>query len=292
MRTAIVTASYRGDLERCRLLCESIDRHVSGHTRHLILVEERDRALFAPLAGPKREIVGERALLPAWLRPVPDPTRLGRRRLWLSPFGPPLRGWHVQQLRRIAAARRMPEEVMLSCDSDVVFVKPFDAARLQRDGAVRFHRQPRGFDDIIPGFRADHRRWSARAADLLGIAAPREVATGYIATCIAWRTDTIRALAERIETVTGRPALAALAADRALSECTIYGRFVDEVENRPTRHFAEPESLCRVYWDGAAMGEGDLAAFVAALGPEEVAIGIQSFTGTDPDLIRRAARLR
>ena len=34
---ALVTSSYRGDLERCRLLCDSVDRFVTGHAMHYIL---------------------------------------------------------------------------------------------------------------------------------------------------------------------------------------------------------------------------------------------------------------
>src|SRR5690242_7580212 len=43
---AIVTASYGPDFERCRLLCETIDRFVTGMSQHYILVEERDVAQF------------------------------------------------------------------------------------------------------------------------------------------------------------------------------------------------------------------------------------------------------
>ena len=46
---AIVTASYAPDFERCRLLCETIDRFVTGAPRHYILVEQRDVALFRQL---------------------------------------------------------------------------------------------------------------------------------------------------------------------------------------------------------------------------------------------------
>ncbi|MFD2236827.1 DUF6492 family protein [Aureimonas populi] len=283
--TAIVTASYRGDLERCRLLCDSIDRHVSGHARHYLLVEGADAALFRPFEGPRRTVVSERDLLPFWLRAVPDPLN-PRRRLWLSPFGPPLRGWHVQQLRRIAFARLMDEAAMISCDSDVVFVRPFDMAGLWREGALRFYRVPDGFALLVPEAEEEHTRWSRKAAALLGIAAGRSNTADHINTVIGWRADTAREMAARIEAVTGRPALRALAATRSLSECTIYGRFVDEVEERPERHWPSAEALCRVYWAGAAMDEGTLSAFLGDMAPHEVALGIQSFTGTNTALIR------
>ena len=289
--TAIVTSSYRGDFERCRLLCESIDARVTGHTRHLILVEAADLPLFRQLAGPKREVISERDLLPFWLRPFPDPLSLGRRRVWLSLKGPPLRGWHVQQLRRLAIAAAMPETVMVSCDSDVVFVRPFDVAGFQQDGAVEFYRIPHAMETVLPELVDHHRAWSRRAGALLGIAAPEITDPGYIATVIAWRTDTVREMMARIAAVTGRPALTSLAASRFLSECTVYGRFVDEVEQKPERHFASERRLCRTYWSGDAMSGAELRSFAEGMGPEQVAVGIQSFTGTDPALIRQAAGL-
>ncbi|MFZ1680090.1 MAG: DUF6492 family protein, partial [Rhizobiaceae bacterium] len=73
MSTAIVTASYAPDLQRCRLLCDSIDRHVTGFERHYILVAAHDMKAFAALASPRRVIVDERDLLPGWLRPLLDP---------------------------------------------------------------------------------------------------------------------------------------------------------------------------------------------------------------------------
>ena len=71
---ALVTASYAPDFERCRLLCETIDRHVTGFGRHYILVESRDVALFRQLENARRIVVDERDLLPSWLRPFDDPT--------------------------------------------------------------------------------------------------------------------------------------------------------------------------------------------------------------------------
>lgn len=291
MRLSIVTSTYRGDLERCRLLCESIDRHVTGMERHYLLVEDADAALFAPFASERRIIVPESAILPRWLRPFADPLDR-RRRLWVHPFGLPLRGWHVQQLRRMAVASILDEDVMVSCDSDVVFVKPFDLSRFVSGQAVRFYRRPAARHDVAERFQHEHETWSRRAGTLLGIDAPATTATGYITTLVAWRLDTLRAMNARIAAVSGRSALRALVRNRALSECTIYGRFVDEVENRPDRHAAAESSLCRVYWTGEAMTLAELQRFVEGLSAEEAAICVQSFTATDPALIRSVAGLR
>ncbi len=287
---ALVTSSYRGDFERCRLLCDSVDRFVTGQAVHYILVEAADLPLFRSLEGPGRRVLCERELLPRWLWPIPDPLD-GKRRLWLSPFGLPLRGWHVQQLRRIAMGAGMAEDVLVSLDSDVVFVRPFDAGHFVSGEAVRFYRRADGMGHVEPARRAEHERWSRRAAALLGLALDPIPEPTYITTLIAWRRDTVRAMLERIGEVTGRSAMRALVASRALSECTIYGRFVDEVENRPDRHLPTGERLCAVYWDGPPLDEAGLRAFLDALSPEQVALGLQSFTGTDPGLIRRIVGL-
>ena len=111
---AIATPSYVGDLHRCALLCASIDRFVSGHSMHYLLIEDRDAELFAHLAGPRRKIIVESELLPRWLRSWRDPLSLGRRRIWTGPGAlargiPPLRGWHAQQLRKMALPLHVPK---------------------------------------------------------------------------------------------------------------------------------------------------------------------------------------
>lgn len=287
MRVALVTSSYRGDFDRCRLLCDSIDRFVSGHAVHLILVAQRDLALFRALEGPMRRIVCESEILPTWLRPVPVVLGRPRRSLWVTPFGPPLRGWHVQQLRRIAMAAALDEDVLVSLDSDVLFVRPFRVDSMIHGERVSFYRRPDAMRSVVTdALRREHAAWSRRAGHLLGIASPRETQTGYIATLIAWRADTVRDMLDRIGAATGRAPMRALVSSSALSECTIYGRFVDECERRPDRHEPTDRMLCAVYWVGPPLDERGVRAFLDGLEPDQVAIGLQSFTGTQPDLIR------
>src|SRR6185369_14846450 len=180
---AIVTASYAPDFERCRLLCETVDRFVSGMSRHYILVEDRDIRLFRALEGPRRTVVSERDLLPGWLRPYGDPLSLLRRRIWLSLRTHPLRGWHVQQLRRIAIAAHVGEPVLVYCDSDVAFLKPFDCGAFSRDGKIRLFRRDGA---IAPDAETQQKTWSINAGSALGIAAPGWSPHDYIATLIAW----------------------------------------------------------------------------------------------------------
>ena len=280
---AVVTPSYVHDFERCRLLCETLDRHVTGFTHHYVLVEHRDMALFRQLQGPRRTIVDERELLPGWLHPLSDPTSLFRRRIWPSLKTKPLRGWHVQQLRRIAIAGHVSQDVLVFCDSDVVFVKPFDCGAFRRDGKVRLFRR----NDTMAGeVRYDHRLWSRNAGLALGIASPEVSPHDYITTLISWRRDSVLSMCRRIEEEQGCSWVEALGSTRKFSECMVYGRYVDEVLEG-AGHFHGSEEFCHVHWFGEALSDAEFCAFVADMAPGQVAVGVQSFLGVDPDRIRR-----
>lgn len=276
--TAIVTASYAPDFERCRLLCKSIDDHVAGFTCHYILVEAADVALFKSLEGPKRRVIDERAILPSWLKAYRDPFSFGRRRIWLSLKTPPLRGWHTQQLRRLGIAKLHTENAFFYCDSDVVFVRDFDVASLWQNSTLRLFRR----DNALAQFSADADQsvWSANAAHLLGIT-PRHVPMhDYIGTLIAWRRDTLLALCDHIENLSGKDWVSAVSARRRFSECMIYGQFADNVQIQ-AGHFIDQQELCHMFWLAPLPPKSDLLKSIRAMPPHQVAIGVQSFLGAD-----------
>lgn len=280
---AIVTASYARDFGRCRLLCETLDRYATGTNKHYLLVEHGDVKLFQQLEGPHRTVVDEMDILPHWLHVFGDPFSLFSRRIWLSLKVPPLRGWHMQQLRRIAIAANVPEDVLVYCDSDVAFLKPFDLGAFHHDGKTRLFRRDNAFSSAPP---EQHGIWSHNAGTLLGIAAPTVSPHDYISTLIAWRRASVTEMCAHIEKLHGRHWVEALASDRRFSECLVYGRFVDEVTGGKD-HFHGVEEFCRVHWTGEALSDEAFRSFVAAMTPEQVAIGMQSFIGTDLGRIRR-----
>jgi hypothetical protein len=279
---AVVTASYAPDFERCRLLCETMDRHVGGMAHHYILVEGRDVALFRQLEGAGRTVVDERDILPSWLRVFDDPLSGLRRRIWLSLRTRPLRGWHVQQLRRIAIAAHVAQDVLIYCDSDVAFLRPLELSRFRQGGRTRLFRR----DGALSREGCEEQRiWSRNAARALGLA-PAPSAHDYITTLIAWDRATVVGMCRHIEAGTGRHWVSALGRDRRFSECMLYGRYVDDVL-QGAGHFHAPDELCHVHWQGSALSDGEFRAFVARMGAGQVAIGMQSFIGTDLDRIRR-----
>lgn len=278
---AMVTASHGPDFERCRLLCESMDRWVTGARRHYLLVAGHDVDLFRQLEGPGRVVVDERDVLPGWLHAFRDPSSLMRRHIWLSFRTPPLRGWHVQQMRRIAIAEKVDEDVLIYCDSDVIFVRPFDCSTLFGSDGLSFYRKTDGIGDGTP---PTHRQWVANAGHALGLERHPAHAHDYIATLIAWQRETVLGMCRHIEMLHGRHWAAAIAARRHFSECILYGRYVDEVLTG-TGHARTQERLCRVMWNGQAPDDDDILGFLSGLEPHQVAVAIQSFIGVDPQRV-------
>lgn len=265
------------------MLCETIDKHVTGFSAHYILVEHNDVGLFKHLEGPTRVIIDEMDLFPNWIRAYPDPFCLGRRRIWLSLRTMPLRGWHAQQLRRIAIAENIQEDGLFYCDSDVAFMKPFDCASLWQGENLRLFRRN---NQLLDRSLADHKLWAENAAMLLDINRSAILPHGYVGTLIAWRRDRVIGMCRRIEAVSSRHWLAAIGKQRDFSECMIYGHFADDVEML-RGHFIDNNDYCKVYWFAPAPTESEFRKFIREMAPEQVAIGMQSFIGADIDYVRR-----
>lgn len=281
-KTAIITASFGPDLERCRLLCETIDRHVTGHSCHYILVETADVPLFKTLETPRRKVIDEKELLPRWLKPFPDPFYLGNRRIWLSFRTLPLRGWHAQQLRRMAVAEKLDEDAFFYIDSDVAFLRPFDCASLWHGSDLRLFRRDDELKGKVPG---DQHLWASNAGHLLGISVSEITPHGYVGTLIAWRRDHMLGMCRRMEEVSGQHWVAAIGKSRRFSECTIYGQYA-EVLKKLEGHYVDTRDFCEVFWFAPAPTAQEFAARVKALKPEQVAIGVQSFIGADIGYVR------
>lgn len=285
---AIATPSYAGDYERCRLLCASIDRFVTGHSVHYLLVEDRDLALFKALAGPKRQVIAEADLLPTWLKSWPDPLTFGRRRVWtgIGALGrgiPPLRGWHAQQLRKLALPLKSSEDVVLFADSDMIFLRPFDLGCLDVDGKVRLYRKP---DNIKPGM-AEHVTWCEGAARVLGLPMPGFPSADYINNLVSWRRENVVSMMALIEKRTGRDWVSAIAGQRQFSEYMIYGYYAERVLGlHRAGHWPDALELCKVYWGGDAEGIASLRSFEEVLGAGQVAVGVQSFIGQPVEQLR------
>src|SRR5258708_2667630 len=123
---ALVTPSHRNDLERFALLSDSLDRHLKRYARHYVIVNDDDLPFFARFSGPHRLVLPCSQFLPRWLRLAPPWLVGSGRRVWWSFRSLPVHGWHIQQVLKIAAGLRLPEQRFCFIDSDNVFIRPFD----------------------------------------------------------------------------------------------------------------------------------------------------------------------
>ncbi len=282
-RMVVVTPTYAPDLELFSDLHQSVLRCFPSDVRHVAVVNESDVALFRRFEGPRCLVVGVGDVLPRSVRALP----IGR--LWLNlrrPL-PPLRGWIVQQLVKLALTEQVPERVIVIADSDLVFVRPVTVDTFAPGERVRLYREDDGVGESLPR----HLRWHAVARELLGLPpAPAPPLPDYVSSLNCWDRDVAGRMLRRVEDVTGRRWLDALGKELQISEWTLYGVYADEVE-RAENVTSSDESLCLSYWDTDPLTTDGAAALLSSAGPHDVAYMISAKSNT-PISVRRAAHAR
>jgi len=281
---ALITPTYSHDLERCALLCESVDRHVGGFTKHYLIVPDHELAMFARFAKGRRQVLPLSQLMPSWLKPLPRFIRRHNRQYWWSTHGKPVNGWHVQQFAKIATALIVPETVSCVLDSDVVFFRPFDLSATALAHLTPLYIRPREVTTALN----DHCDWVRSSHRLLGLERPSFPADDFIGHIICWNQQAVRAMTARIEEVTGREWIDALYRAHAISEYMLYGFFVCSDAELLRRHRCTTQSLCFSYWDREPLDEAALDAMLEAVPDHCVAFSSASFNGTSVHDVRAA----
>src|SRR6266700_408636 len=274
MRMAVITKSYAPDFELCADLHRSVLDCSPDSVHHHIIVPRQDLKLFARLANSRTHIRCEVDFLPSSFVALPFRNftiNLAR------PF-PPVRGWIVQQVIKLAAVAASEDDVVLVADSDVEFVRPFAPDMFVRDGSVRFFRKP----DQIDRRLSRHMIWHRVARELLGLPPAEPPYPDYISSPLAWDPKLVRRMLARVATTTTRPWPTAIAGQLDFSECVIYGVFVDEVIGASANSFVSDDSLCKVYWEQTPLTQESAAAFIRSVRPTDVAVVIQSKSRTAP----------
>jgi hypothetical protein len=276
----ILTKSYTPDFELCADLSRSVRENAPETADHNIIVPRSDLKLFGQLRSPRTHICCEQDFLPRSFIAVP----LSNFTLNLSRPFPPVRGWIMQQVIKLAAVAASEHDVVLLADSDVEFARPFTAETFVRDGAVRFFRQPDQIDERLPR----HVTWHRVARKLLGLPSAEPPLPDYISPLVAWDPALVRRMLERIATVAGRPWPSAIAGLFHFSECILYGVFVDEVVRGSAAAFASHDPLCLFHWSGVALTHETAAEFLNRMRPTDIAAMISSKSLTPLD-VKRAA---
>lgn len=286
----VVTPTYAPDLELFGDLHQSVLRCFPTDVRHVAVVPDTDLSRFQRFEGPRCLVVGVRDVLPRSVLALPF-IKLMRSRVWMNVRRPvpPLRGWIIQQLVKLAVASQMPERIIVTADSDLVFIRPVTVDTFAPNGKSRLYRLDEGVGDSLPR----HLRWHAVAHELLGLPpAPPPPLPDYVSPLIPWDRDVVNRMLRRVEQVTGRRWLEAVGKELHFSECILYGVYIDQFE-RAENVTVTAESLCHSYWDPvigehAPLTEEQAAAWLSSVGPHDVAYMISAKSHTPLD-VRRAA---
>jgi len=279
---ALVTPTYRRDLELCTLLCESVDRYVTSFSKHYLIVADEELPLFARFNGERREVLPTSLFLPPWLKPLPRYFSRRSRRYWWSLRSWPVSGWHVQQFIKIAAASLLPEERCCVLDSDVVFFRRLDLAAVLSPNPTPLLHAP----GAVAGDAPLHARWVRSAHRLLGLAEPTFPAADFIGHIIFWDQRAVRAMTRRIEAATGVEWVETLCRARDISEYMLYGYFVGSNPGFSAQHRLTADKLCLSYWDAEALDRPAFERMLRSADEGYVAFSAASFSGTPIPLIR------
>lgn len=277
---AVITPSYAPDIDLCRDLNRSVLDCTEPAVRHFIITPRRDLGLFARLKGPRTEVWPVDELLPRYMRAVPGAN------FWLNLHRPvpPVRGWVMQQLVKLAAAERVEADVLLLIDSDALIVRPVTADTFRSNGRLRFYRKDLAVDERLPR----HLAWHETARRLLGLPPAQPPLPDYVSAFNVWERRTVLALQDRIQQTAGRPWLDSVAAQLHVSEFILYGVFTDEVLGDQAQVEPSASMLCHSYWHPRPLNAAGARAFIRSMPAGDVAVMISAKSGTPLD-VRRAA---
>jgi len=282
-RIAIVTPSYPPDFERCRLLVETVQEHVTPAVAHYLVVKRKDVPLFSQLKGQRTHLVVAESILPWWLQKIPL-VRNG----WINLQGALVRNWILQQIVKLSAARALQEDVLAFIDSDVAFIRPFDINSFVKDGRVRLFRVAGGNPLRAPPGLA-HDEIDVGTSRALGTALAH-APDNYEGQMITWRRDNVLRLHDHISAVHGTHWVTALSKTRLFYEYFLYGVFCDHVMKEDAGHFHDASDICHGFWEERPMDDRELHSFFAATKESQVAVMLSSKAGIPVDRYRHLVR--
>lgn len=128
---------------------------------------------------------------------------------------------------------------------------------------------------------AANRRWFSVAEKLAGL--PRDEdrwTTDFISGLVSWSPSVVRGVLHRIEAASGMPWLRAVVQQRTFSEYTTYGRIALADTELAGQLFTHASSLCASHWEDQPLTKESTTELLGSLRATDVAIQVQSFSGT------------
>lgn len=287
MSLVVMTPSHAPDFDGFARLHASVQDYCARAVTHLVVVPDADVSLFESLRSPTLTVIGYRTILPrrfvsttsiARIPKLPRGYRIGAVNI-AKPW-PPVRGWILQQLIKLATVSELTEDTVLLIDSDVMLIKPVEESQFRRSGVVRLYRQAGG---ITPGMTR-HLQGQATARELLD--SPAEPDTpDYVSAFASWDPNLVRECVATVGRRHGHPWQETIGRCLQFSEFLLYGTFVMTRAAPEWRSFTSPESLCHSHWTPAPLTTEEVPGFVESIRPHDLAVHVQSNSGTDAEVV-------
>jgi hypothetical protein len=171
-----------GDLPRAQILFRTLDEFFAPlRTCHVVAPDSDLAAVRRGLPADRYELAAESDVIPeiGWFRGT------ARLRAKLHLVGPPIHGWFVQQLVKLAIADRVATPFYLTLDADVLCLRPTGYGDLVRDGRALVQTAP-----------PNHPEWNDDAERVLSLPrSPRQ----YAVTPAVLSRDVVAALRGHLE---------------------------------------------------------------------------------------------
>jgi hypothetical protein len=282
-RIAVVTPSFARDFTLCSELNESVLRYLPPSAKHYIIVDGKDLGLFRALEGSRTIVAAVEDVIPKGYFRLPAP-----KGWWFSSAAlVPAKGWLVQQLVKLSAARMLDESVQVNVDSDVRFVRPVDPALFVRDGKTRLYRKPGG---VVAGML--HVKWHRNVCRLLNVSPDSLPMDDYVGNVISWDPKLVAKAIAHVEAVAGTSWDVAFTRARMVGEYVLYGLHIDKVLGREAAGvWLDERSWCHTYWGPGPLQPSMVEGFANSMLDDDVAISVAGYTATDCALTRRATNL-
>lgn len=188
----------------------------------------------------------------------------------------------MQQVRKLAISRFVEKDIQINLDSDVLFIRPFNADMLM-DG------------DKLSLFEVDYRnpeieKWAEVGCDVTGIARP-ETVMNYVGMLISWWRQTVVDMTDVIENLNGTCWQDVVARQKLYSEYMMYGVFAKDLMARnEVDHFIDRRVLVQNSWGHSTGSEKDLKNLFDTAPKEAVAVMVHSKDNVDPSEYRHIAQ--
>ena len=265
---AFITPSYADDFELCEDCSKSVLEYAPESTIHYIIVPRQDLSRFDRLRNSRTRVLSLDELLPWRIVSLPGPN------LWINlrrPF-PPVRGWVMQQIVKLMTAEAFDADIIVSIDSDVTLVRAIRADTFLKGGDIRFYCKEEAIDDRLPR----HVIYHNVARSLLGLPPAQPPFPDYIHMPSVWDRSTVLALLEHIQRVTGRHWIDAVGSHLHVSECILYGVFVDEVIGGSKGIVRTDSMLCHNYYETDPLSLESACEFIYVVSSEDFAFMISA----------------